>query len=270
MTTRQVQFSAENQPLIPNSYQPSGKKRWLFTAVVSAAGTGGVGYVAVKSFISGTFVNGGILTAGSLICAGACAYCCYRFVMALTTRDIEPVVLTTNVEANKANDLMLLTIHNRLNRLLDQTAMVDLEENIDQVKLYDSISQQLTQLEQMLPELQRDFIELQELIPGFSNKSFGSPSTGSLFDSPSADVSLDGGLFTKIDGLSKRMAQRLSRNGSRSQSANNSAYNSPMVIRTTSTVPLSSSTEKPNVPQLKFNKIINDTSDNESDKEGEK
>src|SRR5579862_7728617 len=111
MTSETNPLSLENQPLLPTSYQPNGKYRWLIGSVVSLGGTIGVGTISVQSFIAGAVLNGGILGAGSLICAGACAYCLYRFVDALRTRSIEPIAPIFDESAAKVNFLILRAIN---------------------------------------------------------------------------------------------------------------------------------------------------------------
>lgn len=143
----------EDQRLLPNLPQPTGKIGWIIGSAVSFGGTIGVGYVSIKSFIAGAVVNGGILGAGSLICAGACAYCCYRVVDALRTRSIESVEPTFDESTTKAHFLILRTIYNQLTALLQKDVSSDLEEVVTDVGLPGSINLQLTELSDELREL---------------------------------------------------------------------------------------------------------------------
>ncbi len=241
---------------ISNPNQPTGKYRWIIASVVSLGGIGGVSYVSVKSFIAGATANGVILGAGTLICAGACAYCMYRFVDSFRNRNIEQVDPVIDLESARTNTLMLRNIHVRLNALIIQPIYVD--GAVDN----EIINQQLTKLETEYALMQEELEEFQQIVQTeLANRSRNSPSMGGL-DSPSVEGTFESRLSSRLNALAK-----LSRNSSRLQSA----YNSPITGGTGSSLSLVSPIKNLKAPKLDFFKTINTGSDSDSDdKDGRK
>jgi hypothetical protein len=257
MTTRQI--NTEARPLLQNPYHSTGKKRWLAASVTSFLGTGGATYVSVKSFISGAIVNGTILGFVTVVCAGSCIYCAYRFINALRTRTIEPVTPVFDEGAAKANILMLQSIDSRLHVLLNETVEIDLNERLDVTGLHNSINQHLADLEQMLPEMRHELAEFKVLIQAATeNRSIGSTNS-SAYNSPSVDGSFEGKLLSRLTDLQNKVGKdQSSRNASRLQSA----FSSPTVLSSSSRI-ISPTTERDISPikKLRLDFTINDSDD---------
>jgi hypothetical protein len=269
MSTPTKRLSLEDQYLLTNRVQPpilntnqsTGKYHWIIASIASFGATGGVGYLSIKNFVSGSGIDGGILGGGALICAGACAYCVYRFVDALRTRSIEIITPNFDEEAAKTNTTVLRLIHSRLNTLLNESTIIDLEMRTDDAGLPDLIYQQINELELMLPDLRQQLADLQETIQtAINNKSMESRS-GSAFNSPSHESSYEYGILGKLNALSKQVGtDQKSRSASRLQST----YTSPMGGGTVSKIVIDSN-ESPKGRRINFG-IINE-SDDDSNKE---
>lgn len=259
MSTQGTQLPTENQLLFPRVQppirnQPNGKYRWLTASFATLGGTLGVGYYAIKNFISGANTAGGVLGVGSLVCAGACAYCVYRFVDALRARSIEIITPNFDEEAAKTNTTVLRVIHSRLNTLLNQSTNIDLEERIDDARLPDLINQQISELELMMPDMRRELAEMQETILAAINNRALESRSGSAFNSPSHESSYEYGILDKLNALSKQVGtDQKSRSASRLQST----YTSPMGGGTVSKIVIDSN-ESPKGSKLDFS-AINDS-----------
>lgn len=268
MTTKPI--STETQRLLMGVQNPPiGKKRWFFATATSLFGTGGATYVSVKSFISGAIVNGSILGVVTVVCAGSCIYCAYRFINALRTRAIEPVTPVFDEGAAKANVVMLRSIDNRLNAMLNETVETNLIERLDDNGLHDSINQHLAELEQILPDMRQELSELKDSIQAvILNRSAGSTYSSGC-NSPSLGGSFESKLLGKLTDLSVKVGRdQLSRSASR----NPSAYSSPTVLNSNSriTSPTYDNRSSP-IRQRKLSFPINDGHDSDdSSKEAKK
>lgn len=224
----------EGAPLLPVTQQPqfpraqpaprsSGLGWWIFTTLAYGGGTGVTGYYSVTSIIAKSTTIGGALGAGALLCAGACAYCFYRVVVAIRHRDIKPIEPIENTAASKANVVMLRMIDSKLKTILNGTeAVVDLEAGVNDVELHESIHRSLSELAEMLPALREEIADLQGTIQAaLESRSLGSPNGG--LDSPSGDSNFERGLLGKLEALSKKTSKdQRSRNTSRLSSTTNS------------------------------------------------
>ncbi len=267
MTTKPI--STETQRLLTGVHNPpTGKKRWLFASATSLFGTGGATYVSVKSFISGAIVNGSILGVVTVICAGSCIYCAYRFINALRTRTIEPVTPVFDEGAAKANILMLQSIDERLSAMLYETVEINLVEKLDGVRLHDSINQHLAELEQMLPTMRKDLTELHELIQAaVDNRSIGSTNS-SAYNSPSADGSMEGKLLSRLTELQNKVGKDQS---SKNPSRNTSTFNSPTVLSSSSrTNPRTAGSDSTPIRGTKLNFAINEGHESDDSTKEEK
>ncbi len=154
------------------------------------------------------------------MCAGACVYCIYRVVIAIKYRNIQPIEPIHETAAAKANVAMLRMVNTRLNTLLNDAVVVDLEAGVDDARLHETIGQQLTELEQMLPGLRT---ELDEIQAALQSRSVSSPSGAGNLDSPASTDSFERNLLGKLDALSKKVGKdQSSRNASRLSSTQSS------------------------------------------------
>ena len=182
---------------------------------------------------------------------------------------IEPL---TSVVDNDTVQILRM-VHNRLNRLLDPTAIIDLEQRVDDKKLDEFINQQLTLLEEMLPTMRQDLVEFQEMVQtALTNRSMDSPS-GSVLNSPSADSSAEKGLFSKLNALAKKVEKdQSSRNASRLPSTfsspiagGNGSITYTPTAKATPTRFATLTTEKQKAPKFSLDAATINNSDSDSE-----
>ena len=197
--------------------------RWFAGLLATGGVSGTQGYYSVTNLVAKSMLTGGLFGAGSIACGAACLYCGYRVYLAIKYRNVQPIVPVENIAASKANVAMLRMVNTRLNGLLNDTQIIDLEEGVADINLHESIGRQLHELEQMLPLLRGEIAELQATIQGaLAGRSVSSPGAGGL-DSPSVDSSFERGLLGKLDALSKKVGKdQSSRNASRLSSTTSS------------------------------------------------
>jgi hypothetical protein len=231
----------ENVPLLPatvREHTPSSGI--LFRWIVATLGFGGgavtEGYFAVISFIAKNSAAGGVFGAGALLCGGACTYCLYRMVTTLHDRAIQPI---EEIASGKADSAMLRLVNTKLLLILNETEEIDLGGDVDDSKLHQSITQQLQELEQMLPDLRAQISDLQGTIQtALTKKSVSTPA--SAYGSPGdlqGGHTFEQGLLTKLEALSQKLSKdQASRNTSRfasrttsptTQNSSSSAMTSP-------------------------------------------
>jgi len=307
MTTLQTLPLLPIHPSSPTPSQPTGKWRWLVTSVVSFVGSSGVGYISVKSFIAKAVVEGGILGAGSLVCAGACVYCAIRFYNALTTRTVESI---TSVNDEMDTTMILRPFHDRLSRLINPSAVNGLELRVEDRGLPEAINRQLTELEksqthqlksitvmdvssdnvlslqtietrlkialnaepedgatvqqsigqllayleEILPKMNQQLLELQEAIQNVMQNRFTQSQNTTGPNSPSADSSRETDLFARLNALDKQLKKdQVSRTSSRLSSV----YSSPISGNPT---PVRASTRtKEQPPQFRIDAAVTDS-----------
>jgi len=233
-----LQAESERKALIPHSpADHSSSLPWAFASFGGVGGASALGYKAVESFIASRKSDSIVFGVGVVLCVGACAYCIFRIVTSLKTRNIEPISPTNGEIPISTDRQKLLEINRRLQELFkpDDEEMIELAPpNLD---LYASLEREISKIETLFPDLRTKVAELEGEVNILRDRP--TPLSPPQFDSPSGrsldisgtprtpartDTSLDA-LVSKLEALASRVPKYTS---SASSSRGGSAATSPI------------------------------------------